>query len=121
MMDTLGNTSAYIYFALMAFALIWKAVTHAFCAWNMNTYRKLHVDEALRSLSRDMHGWMAGMALTMLWLHWVVLDYMVTFCATVPVLGFLAHMPLIVALYGQALNATAHPKRQRAVITARLA
>ena len=112
--------TAYTYFAVISLALLWKAVVHTFCSWNMNTYRSLHVDEGLRTLARDMHVFMALMSLTMLWFHWMILDFMVTFCATMPWLGFVAHFPIILVVYFQAVNATRHLKRQRDMIKDRL-
>ena len=44
----------------------------------------------------------------MLWYMWVILDYMVTFCATTPVLGAMAHLPWIGGTFGVLLAKLRH-------------
>jgi hypothetical protein len=45
---------------------------------------------------------------------WTILDYMVTFCATTPVLGMMAHVPWIVGSFAVLGAKTGHLMRLRA-------
>lgn len=119
-MDWFLNNSAYVYFVAMATACTIKGVAHFFQAWNLNTFRMLHTDEELRTLARDTHGGHFFGALSMIWFHWMILDYMVTFCATQPLEGAISHVPQIVFVWFVAYKSVMHLKRQRYMIAAHI-
>lgn len=111
-MQWFWDISAQVYFMAMLVPLAWMTFVHATCLRNLNVYPGLHMDEELRQSARDMHGWMAAMAVGMIFMTWAFLPWMESLCATEPLRGLLAHGPLVAAIWGMAINGTNHLKIQ---------
>ena len=74
----------------------------------MARYANIMPDDTQRNRYRWAELAMAFTCLGMLWYMWLILDYMVSFCATTPTLGLLAHGPWIVGTYAVLLAKTRH-------------
>lgn len=101
-------TAAHIYFALMICSMVPLVVVHLLCREIVARYAAIMPDTKQRNRYRWAELAMAFSCVAMLWYMWIILDYMVTFCATTPFLGALAHMPWIVGTYGVLLAKLRH-------------
>ncbi|MGC3940450.1 hypothetical protein ACOTTU_21830 [Roseobacter sp. EG26] len=101
-------TAAHIYFASMVLGMLPLTVVHLLCREIVARYPGIMPDTKQRNRYRWAELAMAFTCLAMLWYMWVILDYMVTFCATTPTLGLLAHVPWIVGTYAVLLAKTRH-------------
>ena len=88
-------TAAHIYFYAMATLMVPLACVHMLCRDVVKKNPQIMPDNTQRDRYRWAELAMAFTCLTMLWYMWVILDYMVTFCATTPALGLMAHVPWI--------------------------
>lgn len=88
-------SAAYVYFFFMVLLMTPLAIVHWRCRSVVGNFPKIMPD----STQRDRYRWgelaMAFTCVAMMWYMWLVLDFMVTFCATQPVLGFVTHAPWI--------------------------
>ena len=116
-MQWFWDVSAQVYFWAMTIPLGWMVVIHLICLRNLNVY-PLHMNETLRVSARDMHGWMAYGAASMIWMMWAFLPWMNSICATAPWIMLSAHAPCMVASWGRAINGTNHLKLQLDAIRA---
>lgn len=89
-------TAATLYFALMILFMMPLAAVHLICRELVKRYPAIMPDNTQRDRYRWAELAMAFTCLAMIWYMWMILDFMVTFCATQPLLGLLAHMPWIV-------------------------
>lgn len=89
-------TAAHVYFALMTGLMLPLAGVHLYCRDLVKKHSYIMPDNTQRDRYRWAELAMAFTCLTMIFYMWVILDYMVTFCATTPWLGVLAHVPWIV-------------------------
>ena len=101
-------TAAHIYFAAMVLGMLPLFSVHMLCREIVARYPQIMPDTKQRNRYRWAELAMAFTCLAMLWYMWVILDYMVTFCATTPVLGMLAHVPWIVGSFGVLLAKLRH-------------
>ncbi|WP_227271818.1 hypothetical protein [Roseobacter weihaiensis] len=101
-------TAAHIYFALMILAMLPLAVVHMLCREVVARYPAIMPDTRQRNRYRWAELAMGVTCLAMLWYMWVILDYMVTFCATTPVLGMIAHLPWIIGSFAVLVAKTRH-------------
>ena len=92
--------AAHIYFALMILAMLPLAVVHWICRELVGRHPQIMPDTKQRNRYRWAEAAMGLTCLAMLWYMWVILDYMVTFCATTPALGLMSHSPWITGSYG---------------------
>lgn len=104
-------TAAHSYFALMILAMLPLTVVHVLCREIAGRYTGVMPDTKQRNRYRWAELAMAFTCLAMLWYMWVILDYMVTFCATTPVLGLMAHVPWIAGSYAVLLAKLRHMGR----------
>jgi hypothetical protein len=103
--------TAHIYFALMLVAGLPLIAVHAIC-WNVvRKYPKIMPDDKQRNRYALSELAMGGMCAGGLWFMWMILGYMVTFCATTPVLGLIAHVPWIAFMWLSLLTKTRHLMR----------
>lgn len=91
--------AAYIYFGLMALAMLPLAWAHWECRGIVKRFPKIMPDETQRDRFRWMELAMAFTCVVTIFYMWMILDFMVTFCATQPREGFMAHMPWIVGAF----------------------
>lgn len=107
-------TAAHFYFACMVFIMLPLAVVHLLCRDVVKKHDYIMPDNT----QRDRYRWgelaMAFTCLAMLFYMWMILDFMVTFCATQPALGALAHVPWIVGTVCVLGAKTGHLMRLRA-------
>ncbi len=101
-------TAAHLYFALMVLGMLPLTVVHLLCREIVARHPQIMPDTKQRNRYRWAELAMGFTCLAMLWYMWVILDYMVTFCATTPVLGMLAHVPWIIGTFGVLLAKTRH-------------
>jgi hypothetical protein len=102
---------AHIYFALMLLAGLPLIAIHALC-WNIvRKYPDIMPDQKQRERYALSELAMGGMCAGGLWFMWMILGYMVTFCATTPVLGFIAHVPWIAFMWLSLLTKARHLMR----------
>jgi hypothetical protein len=96
----MSMTAAYVYFGLMLALMLPLTVVHMWCRDLVKKNPHIMPDNT----QRDRYRWgemaMAFTCLTMLFYMWMILDFMVTFCATAPLLGAVAHVPWIVGTAG---------------------
>jgi hypothetical protein len=92
-------TAAHLYFAAMILSMLPLSVVNMLCREMVGRYPEIMADTRQRNRYRWAELWMGFTCLAMLFYMWVILDYMVTFCATTPVLGMLAHLPWIFGTY----------------------
>lgn len=85
--------AAHIYFALMVFGMTLLIGVHIICREIVRKWPQTMNGEKRRKWYRWSELMMALACLSMLWYMWSVLDFMVTFCATSPIAGALAHAP----------------------------
>lgn len=104
-------TAAHIYFAAMLLTMLPLTVVHLLCREIVARYPLIMPDTKQRNRYRWAELAMAFTCLAMLWYMWVILGYMVTFCATTPALGALAHLPWIVGTVGVLLAKLRHMGR----------
>lgn len=110
--DTLGClTSAHIYFALMVLPGLPLTAIHALCWHAVEKYPDIMPDDKQRDRYALSELAMGGMCTGALWFMWMILGYMVTFCATAPFLGMVAHMPWIAFMWFSLLTKTRHLMR----------
>lgn len=107
-------TAAHLYFALMAGLMLPLAGVHLICRDIVKKHSYIMPDNTQRDRYRWAELAMAFTCLAMVFYMWVILDYMVTFCATTPQLGALAHGPWIVGTAGVLGAKTGHLLRLRA-------
>lgn len=100
--------AAHLYFALMICGMGPLVVVHLLCREIVARYADIMPDDTQRNRYRWAELAMAFTCLGMLWYMWLILDYMVSFCATAPVLGALSHMPWIVGTYAVLLAKLRH-------------
>jgi hypothetical protein len=105
--------AAQIYFSLMTLAMILLATVHIWCRSLVKGFPQIMPDEIQRDRFRWMELAMAVTCVLTIWYMWMVLDYMVTFCATSPREGFIAHMPWIVGAFAVLGAKTGHLMRLR--------
>ncbi len=104
---------ALIYFLVMAALMIPLSVVHMMCRHIVKKAPSLMPDKE----QRDHYRWgeltMAFTCLAMVFYMWMILDYMITFCATMPLLGAVAHMPWILGTAAVLVTKTMHLMRLR--------
>lgn len=109
-------TTAALYFILMLVLMLPLTGVHLWCRDLVKKYPYIMPDNT----QRDRYRWgelaMAFTCLAMLLYMWMVLDFMVTFCATQPLLGAIAHMPWIVGTAGILAAKIGHLIRLRAQV-----
>lgn len=88
--------AAHIYFGLMSIAMLPLAWVHWECRKIVGEHPRIMPDGTQRDRFRWMEVAMAFTCITTIFYMWMILDFMVTFCATQPREGFTAHMPWIV-------------------------
>ena len=101
-------TSAELYFALMVLAMLPLTFVHFLCWRVVGLHPDIMPDDTQRARYRLSELAMGTACATMLWYMWMVLDYMVTFCATDPVAGMLAHIPWILGTSAVLITKTRH-------------
>lgn len=103
--------TAHIYFAAMVLGMLPLASVHAICRGIVKRYPHVMPDDRQRDRYRHSELAMGLTCLAMLWYMWLILPFMVTFCATDPFAGFVSHMPWIVGTYAVLCAKTWHLKR----------
>jgi hypothetical protein len=104
-------TAAYIYFGLMLTLMLPLAFVHMWCRDVVKLAPQIMPDSVRRDRFRYMELAMVAACLTVIWYMWAILDYMVTFCATSPAEGAIAHMPWIVLALVVLLTKVGHLMR----------
>lgn len=88
-------TAAHLYFALMIALMTPLIFVHLMCWQIVKRFPGIMPD----TMQRERYMWaevaMACGCVSMLWYMWLVLPFMVSFCATEPLAGAAAHMPWI--------------------------
>lgn len=107
-------TTAMIYFMIMTGLMLPLATVHMWCRDVVKKNPHIMPDNTQRDRYRWSELAMAFTCLAMLFYMWVILDYMVTFCATTPWLGALAHVPWILGSAGVLGAKTGHLMRLKA-------
>lgn len=101
-------TAAHIYFALMVLAMVPLTFVHFLC-WRVTG---LHPGIMPDNRQRQRYRWsevaMGTTCMAMLWYMWLTLPFMVTFCATQPLEGALAHIPWIMGTATVLVTKTRH-------------
>lgn len=90
--------AAHLYFGLMSLAMLPLAWAHWECRTTVADHPGVMPDETQRDRFRWMELAMAFSCIATIFYMWMILDFMVTFCATSPRDGFIAHMPWIVGV-----------------------
>ena len=85
-------TSAQLYFALMVLMMVPLSFVHFLCFRVVGLHPGIMPNDLQRRRYRLSELAMGLTCAAMVWYMWMVLDYMVTFCATDPVAGALAHV-----------------------------
>lgn len=111
-------TAAHLYFALMVAAMLPLTVVHLLCREVVARWPGIMPDTKQRNRYRWAELAMAATCLAMLFYMWVILDYMVTFCATTPGLGLMAHGPWLLGTGAVLLAKLRHLGRLIAQISA---
>lgn len=106
--------AAHIYFGLMTLAMLPLAWVHWECRKIVGEHPRIMPDETQRDRFRWMEIAMAFTCVVTIFYMWMILDFMVTFCATQPRDGFIAHMPWIVGGYAVLVAKAGHLMRLRA-------
>ena len=86
-------------------------VVHLLCREIVARYEAIMPDDKQRNRYRWAELAMAFACVAMLSYMWIILDYMITFCATTPLLGLLAHVPWILGSYAVLLAKLRHLAR----------
>lgn len=89
-------TAAHLYFAAMILTMLPLAIVHLICWQVVKRHPTIMPDDEQRAWFMWGEVAMASACLAMLFYMWMVLPFMVSFCATSPVQGAIAHMPWIV-------------------------
>ncbi|MEO0370468.1 MAG: hypothetical protein AAF231_03340 [Pseudomonadota bacterium] len=109
-------TAALFYFLIMAALMLPLTGVHLWCRGIVKQHPQIMPDH----IQRDRYRWaelaMAFTCLAMIWYMWMILDFMVTFCATQPLLGMLAHVPWILGTACVLVAKIGHLQRLRAQI-----
>lgn len=90
------------------------AGVHLWCRDIVKKYPGIMPDNTQRDRYRWAELAMAFTCLAMLFYMWMILDFMVTFCATQPFWGAVAHMPWIMGSAGVLGAKTGHLMRLKA-------
>ena len=93
-------TAAHVYLAIMACLMLPLALVHMRCRDLVKQHPYIMPDNTQRDRYRWAELAMAFTCLAMIWYMWRILDFMVTFCATQPLAGAIAHVPWIVGTAG---------------------
>jgi hypothetical protein len=101
-------TAAHFYFAFMICGMVPLVVVHFLCRKIVTRYPEVMPDDKQRSWYLWAEAAMAFSCAGMLWYMYAILGYMVTFCATQPLLGAVAHVPWIVGTYAVLLARLRH-------------
>ena len=104
-------TAADLYFAAMLIVMLPLAVVHLWCRDIVKRFPQIMPDETQRDRYRWAEMAMAFTCLAMLFYMWMILDFMVTFCATTPLLGALAHGPWILGTLAVLVAKIGHLRR----------
>lgn len=107
-------TMAHIYFALMLFLMLPLSFVHMWCRDVVKQNPHIMPDNTQRDRYRWSELAMAFTCLAMIFYMWMILDFMVTFCAMYPLFGALAHVPWIVGTACVLGAKTGHLLRLRA-------
>ena len=103
--------TAHIYFACMVVLMVPLILVHLSCWRVVDRYPHIMPDDTQRS----RYGWseivMAATCAAMIWYMWLILPFMVTFCATDFWGGFNAHAPWIIGTFGVLVFKTRHLSR----------
>lgn len=86
---------AYLYFGVMILLMTPLIFVHVLCTVVTGKYPGIMPDNGQRWRYQQAEGGMALSCLAMLWYMAQILGIMVTFCATYPLVGLIAHMPWI--------------------------
>lgn len=111
-MDFFWLNAAYWYFGAMVVIGVFQITVHTACVYMLNAYSATQPDDSLRQSEKYMHGAMAAVALTSILFMLLLLDQMVTICATYPLPGAFAHIPLIGSMAAMGAVAVSHFRRQ---------
>ena len=103
--------TAHIYFALMVLTMLPIAVVHLLCRRITYWHPDIMPDKEQRRTYRQTKASMAAACIAALWFMWSILGVMVTFCATMPVWGFVTHIPWIAAMALALYHETRHFQR----------
>ena len=104
-------TLAHLYFAAMVLLMLPLTLVHLLCREIVGRHPGVMPDRDQRNRYRWAELAMAATCLAMLFYMWIILDYMVSFCATTPVAGAMAHMPWIIGTAGVLLAKLRHMDR----------
>lgn len=88
-------TAALIYLLIMVALMLPLAIVHLWCRDLVKKHPYIMPDNTQRDRYRWAELAMAFTCLTMIFYMWMILDFMVTLCATQPILGAIAHVPWI--------------------------
>lgn len=105
--------AADIYFVIMASIMLPLAAVHLWCRDLVKKHPSIMPDNTQRDRYRWAELSMAFTCLAMIFYMWMILDFMVTFCATQPLLGALAHVPWVTGTAGILGAKIGHLKRLR--------
>ena len=100
--------TAHLYFAAMAVLMIPLIFVHYLCIRVTGLHPGIMPDDLQRARYRLTELAMGLTCAAMLWYMLAILDYMVTFCATDPLAGAIAHGPWIAGTGAVLLAKTRH-------------
>jgi len=102
---------AHILFGLMAVPMVLLIGVHLLCRRLTFWHPRIMPDAIQRRWYRRSEGTMAYTCAAMVWYGWALLPLMVSFCATDPQWGIIAHAPWIIGQWAVLFAKAAHLKR----------